>query len=58
MTDVMLLDAGEELYLWIGPGATANEKALTEENAKLRCRITHLLRALDDMEQKYEGGSK
>ena len=25
--DVMLLDAGEELYLWIGPGATANEKA-------------------------------
>ena len=38
--------------------ATANEKALTEENAKLRCRITHLLRALDDMEQKYEGGSK
>jgi hypothetical protein len=41
--------------------AKANEKAnaaLTEENAKLQCRITHLLRALDDMEQKYEGGSK
>ena len=41
--------------------AKANEKAnaaLTDENAKLQCRITHLLRALDDMEQKYEGGSK
>lgn len=40
------------------PSDGAASAALTDENAKLQCRITHLLRALDDMEQKYEGPSE
>ena len=40
------------------PSNGAANAALADENAKLHCRITHLLRALDEMEQRYEGGSK
>ena len=40
------------------PAVPAASTAQAEENEKLQYRIKHLLRALDELEQKYEGGGR
>lgn len=40
MDDVMLLDAGDEIYLWVGAGATAEENGRILDMARVRSRHT------------------
>lgn len=35
--DVMLLDAGDEIYMWVGAGATAEENGRILDLAKVCC---------------------
>ncbi|BFF88889.1 gelsolin [Drosophila madeirensis] len=47
--DVMLLDAGDEIYMWVGSGATAEENSKIVDMAKRYIRVEPTARTFDTM---------